>query len=240
LSAVRVFLALISYPALIMFISDGTGRRWVREHRSPFLPPDLREEKERKGRYFLFLKYALLITALFLLAGAHPWRTVQSASPSRPYSTLILLGVGGGLLLLICKSLLILGSPAFAAADRNHPTLKGSVFIWLAVFVVGGFAEELWQAVCISGLRQNDTSPILAALLTAVPFSVAHLGGSPPRVRGIGGGFSLGGEAVIGFVLGGIFLWSGSLLSLWIASLVYNTSDFYWLRRRYGQVPAGT
>jgi membrane protease YdiL (CAAX protease family) len=114
--------------------------------------------------------------------------------------------------------------------------LKGRSSFWLTVFIAGGFAEELWQAVSISALLKNDSGPMLAALLTAIPFTLAHLGGRPSRITYHRE--NVGAEAIIRFVLGLIFIWSGSLFSLWIASMIYTVSDFCWLRWRYGQAQA--
>lgn len=229
----RTFCALISYPALIMFIWEPVGSRWVKVHRSLSLPADIKQKSEKNARHLLFVKYALLLASLCLLVGGHPWTLIHVASASHSWSTLVLLGAGGGVLLLICMRLLALGLPSIAAAELDHPNLEGPIFFWLAVFVFGGFAEEFWRALCMAALQQNDCSSVLANVLTAGAFSIARISGRPPRTWG--GGDAMIAEFVIGLVLGVVFLKSGSLLTLYLASLVYNTSNFCWLRHRYAQ-----
>jgi len=228
-----------------MFIWEPVASQWGRDHHSLMMPPDVIETSEKNGRYLLFLKYALLCVILFLLAGEHPWSVVRAASHSRGVPSLVIVGAVGGVSLFVCKRLLILPWPSLSASERTpldssgeailrtHPYLRGPVLFWLATFLAGGAAEEFWRAVCIGAFQQNDYSPILAILLTAPAFSVAHASGMPPRLPG--GLAHMGVEIIIGSVLGLVFVWSGSLLSLWIASVIYYTSDFYWLRRRHEQ-----
>jgi len=231
LTDIRVFLALVSYPLIIILLSEGTIRRWVRRHRSFVVPLEIREEAERKGLPFLLVKYALLLAVLFVLARGHPWRLLEVLTQYRSYGEAIVIGLAGGCLLLLCKAAFIIGSSVVALLDRTHPTLKGAASLWVAVFIIGGFVEELWQGLCISGLQQSGSSAISAAVITAVPFAIARLGGTPSRIEGSTA--TVGAEAVFGFVLGMIFLWSGNIVALWIASVVYNAADFWWLRWRH-------
>jgi membrane protease YdiL (CAAX protease family) len=149
---------------------------------------------------------------------------------------MIRFGLAGGALLILCKSLLVIGWRGVASGERDSHVLKGSLSFWLTVFIAGGVAEALWQAVCISSLLKNDSGTFLAALLTAIPFTLAHTSGRPSRI--VGPWANVGAEAIIGFVLGLIFIWSVSLFSVWIASMIYTVSNFSWLRWRYGHVQA--
>ena len=231
LSDARILLTLLSYPIVIIFIWDRTGSRWIREHRSFILPAELREQAERNGLRFIFVKYTLLLVVLFLLAHEHPWRLVEVGPQQQSWARAALLGLAGGCLLLLCKTAFVIGSPVVALLDRTHPTLKGAASLWVAVFIGGGFAEALWLALCVNGLQQSGSSPISAAVITAASFAIARVAGTPSRIQGSVA--TVGAEVVLGFVLGMIFVWAGNVMTLWIASVVYNAVDFWWLRWRY-------
>jgi len=101
--------------------------------------------------------------------------------------------------------------------------------LWLAIFLVGGFAEEFWRATCISSFRTNDFTAAQANLLTACAFSIAHVSGLPERVAP--GVPSLLAEAMIGLLLGGLFIWSGTLTAPYFASVTYFVLNFFFVRR---------
>jgi len=234
-TVLRLALAVVSYPLIILFIWERTGSAWIREHKTFIVPLELREAMERNGLNFLFVKYGLLVGILFLLTGAHPIRFIRTQSHGNPILALTSLGLIGAGLLLACRAALVIGSSTIADEEKGNPNLRGPLPVWIAIFALGGFAEALWQAISISGLRQHNVNPIPAVLLSAILLSVARSAGTPPRANG----HALLPETIIGFVLGIVFIWSGSLLSLWLAGLTYSTASLAWLRWRHGLARAG-
>jgi membrane protease YdiL (CAAX protease family) len=229
LSEFSAYIALFAYPAIILLVFDwmGASSRWAAKHKSFFPPSELTAKQERLGRPLLLGKYVLLSLALRGLAGSGLWQVVPITSHSRPWLVIIAAGAVGGVAMLVCRRAISLLWPRAAAAEKHDYFLRGSVALWLTVFLVGGFVEELWRALCITVFRQNGYSTASVVLLTAFCFGFAHLSGRPSRVSP--GGTSA--EMIIGLMLGAIFVWSGNIVAPYLASVIYFTYSFLLVRR---------
>jgi hypothetical protein len=231
LTEFRTYLALVAYPAIVILIYDwgGPGPRWATKNRSPILPPDLKDLEERRGRFLLPFKYVFVLLALWALVGGKQWHLI--ASHSRSWSVLVIWGILGGLLAFCFRRALALLWPPITDSESNDHMLYGPVTLWLTILAVGAFTEELWRALCISGLQQNGYSARLADLLPAFIFSIAHMSGLPSRIPA---GLEIAcAEIVIGLIFGGIFVWSGNLVSPAIANVIFYTLTFFRLRQHY-------
>jgi hypothetical protein len=228
------YLALAAYPAIVLLVFNwfGAGPRWARENRWLFLPPELKKKTEEQGRPLALVRYALLLLALRGLAGAGLWYTVQLATHLRTFLSYMVLGIAGGLLILAYRHLLSEFFPSAASAENNEYLLRGSAVLWLAIFFTGGFVEEFWRAVCITSFQANSYGGASADLLTAFAFSLAHLSGLPSRIGP--GVISVFAEIVVGLMLGGLFIWSGNVVAPCFASVVYFSSNFFLVRKRFG------
>jgi RsiW-degrading membrane proteinase PrsW (M82 family) len=228
LSEFAAYIALLAYPAIVLLVFDWTGAasRWAAEHKSFFPPSDLTAKQERTGRPLLLGKYVLLFLALRGLAGSGLLQIARVTTHSRPWSVVVTWGIVGGVAMLACRRAISLLSPRAAEAEKHDYFLRGSVALWLGVFFLGGFVEELWRAVCIAVFQQNGYSATSVILLTAFCFGFAHLCGRPSRVSP--GGVSA--EMVIGLMLGAIFVWSGNLIAAYIAGVIYFTYSFLRVR----------
>jgi membrane protease YdiL (CAAX protease family) len=141
-----------------------------------------------------------------------------------------LLELFGGICVLVFRRALAYVTPSIAQAEASDYSLRGSAFAWLAVFTIGAIAEEVWRASCIRSLQHNPVGPVLANVLAAVSFSVAHMSGLPPRIpAGLG---IAGAEAVVGLMFGALFMTSGNVLSACLASIVYYTANYFLIRRK--------
>lgn len=105
----------------------------------------------------------------------------------------------------------------------NHYFLHGSVILWVTVFVVGGFVEEYWRAVCVVALQQNGYNGIMANLLSAFAFLLAHLSGLPSRIRPGGAGPAM----IMGLTFSGLFIWTGNLVAPCVASIIDLTMNYF-------------
>jgi Type II CAAX prenyl endopeptidase Rce1-like len=210
----------------------SAGSRWARENRSFFGPPELARESEDSGRRFILIRYALLLLLLRGLAGRTLWKVVPVTPLSGVWLQPVLFGISGGIILLAFRRIISLLSPRAASAEMNDYFLQGSVILWVTVFVVGGFVEEYWRAFCVVALQQNGYSGIVANLLSAFAFLLAHLSGLPSRIRPGGAG----PEMIIGLTLGGLFIWTGNLVAPCVASIIYFTSNYFQVRRRFNEI----
>jgi membrane protease YdiL (CAAX protease family) len=234
LTDLRAYLAVAAYPGIVIFVFrwGGPSGRWARNHRSFFLPPDLKRKSEESGRHFLLIRLALLVVVLRGLAGADFfWHTVPIATHSRVWLVLVVSGIAGGVAMLAFRRLLSSLSAVAASAENNEYFSRGPLIVWLAVFFLGAFVEEFWRALCIVAFRENDYGALSVNLLTAFAFSVAHLSGLPSRISP--GAASAGAEMIMGLALGGLFIWSGNLLTPYLASVIYFTSSFFIVRHRF-------
>jgi membrane protease YdiL (CAAX protease family) len=229
-----VYLALAAYPALVIFVFDWWNAGWASKNRSFFLPPELKKKREEACRPLALVRYALLLLVLRGLAGSGLWYMVPIAKHLREFFFFAGFGVAGGLLMLAFRQALSVLSPGAASAEDNEYFLRGSPVLWLAIFLIGAIAEEFWRAVCIISFEENGYSRVLPILLTAFAFSLAHLCGLPSR---IGPGIvSLLLEATVGLMLGGLFIWSGNLVTPSVASGVYFIWSFFLVRKRFGHL----
>jgi|SRR5580700_105433 hypothetical protein len=232
MSELKAYFALAAYPAIVTFVFNwfNAGGRWARENRSFFPPPDLARKTEDSGRRFLLARYALLLLVLRGLAGSSFWQVVPIAPRSGVWVGPVALGIAGGVIMLAVRRLFSLLSPSAASSEMNDYFLHGSTILWISVFLSGGFVEEYWRAFCIVALHQNGYNSVMANLLSAFAFLLAHLSGLPSRIRQ-GGTLA---ELIIGLMLGGLFIWSGNLVAPCVASVIYFTVSFFLVRRRFG------
>jgi membrane protease YdiL (CAAX protease family) len=126
------------------------------------------------------------------------------------------------------RRVLALFWPPIASSEANDHVLRGSTALWLMVFVVAALTEELWRALCISGFQQNGYSSLLADILPAFFFSIAHMSGLPSWIPS---GLEIAGsEIIVGIVFGALFIWSGNFVSPCLSSLVFYTLTFFRMR----------
>lgn len=230
MSLLTLYLVLAAYPLIVILVFDWKTAGWASKNRSFFLPPDLKAKAEKQGRFLFFIKFALLLILLRVVAGRDLWHVVPIMTNSRSSPVLIAWGVIGGAMMLACRYFFSALSPGVALTGKNEYFLRGPATLWLAVFVMGGFVEEFWRGFCIMTGQGNDFSSASSNLMAAIAFSIAHSGGIPSRIPG--GLASIGTEIIIGLMLGGLFIWSGSVLPPYLASVVYYTSNFFIVRSR--------
>ena len=234
MSEFDAYTILVAYPAIFIFVFDWTGEgpRWAAKNRSFFPPAEIKARQESRLRPLLLGKYGLLFFALRIIAGPRLFQIVSLGSHSRPWLVLIAAGIAGGLLMLACRRLISLLSARAMSAEKHDYFLRGSLVLWLAVFLVGGFVEELWRVLCILAFQQNGYTAFSANLLTAFCFGIAHVSGIPSRVSPGG----VGAEMILGLILGALFIWSDNILVPYLASVIYFISTFLRVRRHFGEM----
>jgi membrane protease YdiL (CAAX protease family) len=121
--------------------------------------------------------------------------------------------------------------PALPYIERQYGLLEGPEPLWFAIIAIGGLSEELWRSLSLLSLERAADSAFFPIVATSAAFAIGRLGGIPGR--GSGEVVDVGSEFVTGLLLGGLFVWSGSILATSIANIVFYASSFLYLRRRY-------
>ena len=102
---------------------------------------------------------------------------------------------------------------------------RGSVALWVLIFLAGAFSEELWIAFCLAVLITALHSTFLSVAITVIVFAAVHYG------------YRLGGVIAIamkGVVSALLFLWGGSLIPMFLFHFIGNLGSLYWARRAAG------
>ena len=230
MSEFGAYAALAAFPIIGILVFPWWDSGWAIKHHSMTLPPDIARKEEEVGRPLQLVKYGLLLLALRGIASNRLWHIVPFAVRSHSWIVLVAPGIAGGILLLGLRSLLSSLFPGAFLSLKNEYFFRGSVGLWLAIFLVGGPVEEFWRAVCIVGLVQNDRTAFTANTLTAIAFSIAHQSGLPSRVAP---GVAIAVfEFLVGLILGALFMWSGNFVVPCFANVIYYVSIFSLERRR--------
>jgi len=225
----RSYMLLGSYPALAIFVFDlfSPGSRWATKNKSTAVPESLRQRDEDRGRVLLLFKYLLLLIVTAWLVGGFKNLRTSITFHRFGFWTTCLAGILAGLLVLAFRRL-VNSSPSVSQSETIDYSLRGAIAIWLAIFGAAALTEESWRAICISSFHYG---PIAGNVAAAACFSLAHMAGLPPRIpQGLGIATV---EAVVGLIFGATFMATGSVLSPILASALYYTGNYIWLRHRY-------
>jgi membrane protease YdiL (CAAX protease family) len=223
------YMVLASFPVLAIFLLEPTGARWGAKHKSFALPPEVRQRSERNGRFLWLVRYVILILVCIFFARRYPIAPSMVMPATRPFTFTLLAGVSGGMLLLACRSGMRFAFAGLASNENQYDLLKGPAIFWLITFILGGFAEELWRASSILALIETDHTVNFAIVVSSIAFGLGRLGGIPSRIHGET--VDTVAEVLTGIILGGLYVWSRSVLAASLASIIYYTSLFYFLRR---------
>jgi hypothetical protein len=226
------------FPVLTILVPEPFGARWAVQHNAFYLPPDIKAQSERNGRYLWIIKYLFLIFFVRWMA-LHYSLMSQTLGP-RFNQVLISLswGILGGILLILFRAayrVVILG---MGSIERQYPLLTGPKGFWLASFVLGGLSEELWRGFCIAATYETQRDITHAIIWISISFAAGRLGGLPGRIHGEV--VDVACEALTGAFLACLFIFSGSVITTFVASVSYYTYLFYYLRRSSTLAPQQT
>jgi membrane protease YdiL (CAAX protease family) len=224
MTELRAYALLIAYPAIIIFVFDWIGFfPRSNEDRARILSAQFKAREENLGRSWLLVKYGLLFVVLRMIAGKALWQIFPHMANARSWTSMALAGTTFGVLLVVLRRGISLLSPRAAAAEKLEYFLHGSTGSWLSIFVLGGFVEESWRALCIIAFRQNGYSDLTAILITAAAFGIAHVSGLPSRVYAD----DVTVEMLIGLILGVLFTWFANIVAPCLASIIYFTFSYF-------------
>lgn len=213
---------LFSYPLVILLIADWAMVWPTRRGNkvSLVLTAEKQTRMEVVGRKLILFRLVILFVILWATNRSLVGDLSRSALMHIPSAAITGLTIASGLLL----------ASRFLSPINGY-FKGGSNRLWMAVFIVGAVAEEIWRAICIVDFQEIGWSAPATAVVTAVAFAVAHLAGRPSRI--LPGGFLF--EAIVGLGLAVSFIRTGSVVAPIVASLLYFPVSFLLARRKLAQ-----
>jgi hypothetical protein len=214
----RCLAILFAYPVIEMTVIDWAlvwPRRGVNNERLP-LTDETRARMDVVGRRLTLFHLFILLALLWVTNRSVLATLSASALTHIPSAVVTGLAIGAALLL---------ASRLFSPINGNFAS--GPTGLWMAIFVVGAFVEEIWRAICIVCLTDVGWNAPTTALLTGFVFAVAHLAGRPSRILAAGMIY----EVVVGFALAVCFVRTESLVAPIVASLLYFPASFLVARK---------
>ena len=232
MTSFAAYLALAIYPFVLLILPDPVSLYWGYRGGKWPMPPEMKERAERIGRYMTAIRYGLIGATVLYLMNKHSVPFHQVGLHLDDWARNLSLGVVVSLVIV-----------AFGAAFRaflserhssKHFVLRGSTGLWLTLFLLGAFAEELWRAFCLATLMATGHSPTMAVLVSSIFFGLGHFGN--PFETGLA--TLLGqclGAASAGTVFAALFLWTNSLVATYVAHFLSNLISMYVMRKKAAQ-----
>lgn len=186
------------------------------------MPNEVRDRAENIRRYANFLFDALILAFIAILMLRNSVPAARVGLQLENWKSNGVLGVTAGILLIMLMCLMHRFTGIGASETFVYSVRRGSVLLWVLIFVAGAFSEELWIAFCLVSLMTTGHSATVSVAMTMVVFAAMHYG------YGIGGAFAVALKGAISALL---FLWSGSLIPMFLYHFIGNLGSLYWARR---------
>lgn len=229
MSSLTPYLVLAIYPVsyFLGFSFNPIEFRWTSDlarQGRPIGAPMSQEMQDRADtvtRYLNFFVDALIISFVSI------WAHRTSLNPARFGLQLagwrfdVVVGVIVGILLVNVQGLLLWRVPIDPRHAFTHAVRKGSLLLWVFIFISSAFSEELWIAFCLIVLRPATHSRAIAAAMTIVVFAAMHYS------YRFWGAVAV---AVKGTISAMLFLHFGSLIANFFYHFVANLGSLYWNR----------
>lgn len=216
------FFSLSIFPLTFLTVVNPLAISWSFHHGAEPMAPELLAKVYYVERYLMTLRNLIILALVYVLAANHsiaaPWLGMTWIDWQTNVAIGFLLGLTRVALQGSIRTLL----PSLSEVPNNPELLSGPASFWIANFLLGAFAEELWIVLCIVMLVSLLHSHTIPILITGVVFGLVHFG------YGFGGVLAI---AMFGVISGSLFVWRGSLLPLFLFHFVGNLGVLYWARR---------
>jgi membrane protease YdiL (CAAX protease family) len=226
------YLALSAYPFITLLVYEPNELRWWwRTGGGVPMPPEMMERSKRNEGNLLLFKFALLIIAsFFFLRGGLDSPASLGLRLRQPTGT-VLIGVLGGILLAGEVRAMLALAKKWSPRTGEVPifVVRESTWRILAILVFGAFAEEFWRALALTSLIHVGTSTESAVLLTSLSFGLGHVLSYQSLGAALGRALR---PAFGGVFLAALFLWSGTLVTPFIAHVLLNSTAALMQRKR--------
>jgi membrane protease YdiL (CAAX protease family) len=185
------------------------------------MPVDVRDRAESTDRYWYFLVDALTIAFVITLMSRNSVPAAWVGLRLERWRSNVVIGIAAGIVTVLIQGLLVRFFPNAGSGEAIDYLRRGGILLWVLIFSVGAFAEELWLALCLVMLRAVGHSAVISIAATAVVFGAVHF-----TYR-----FGAVAVAIKGAVSGLVFLWSGSLIPMFLFHFIGNLGSVYFARR---------
>jgi len=188
------------------------------------MPDEIRERATLVRRYANFLGDAVLLGLIAILALRNSIGSAQLGLSLEDWRRSAAVGIVAGLLLVVVQSLIAQLVHIDAQNAFTYSVRRGSLGVWLLIFMAGAFSEELWIALCVVAFRLAGHATITAVVTTAIVLAAVHYGY----------GFGAVVAGVKGAISALLFLHYGSLIVLFPFHFIGNLGSLYWNRYWHG------
>lgn len=160
-----------------------------------------------------------LVALLMKYVSVSPTAVGLSASQ---WKLFVVIGTAGGIAWLAVQELAMNLSSGVNPRSSADDLQEGAATLWMALFLIGAFAEELWRAFCIIAFLWVGDSLTFAILITSFVFALGHYGRSVVQRLGM---------IPLGIVAASLFAATGSLIASFTFHLVINLGTLHRARR---------
>lgn len=232
MSALTPYLALAIFPVatILASFSNVVELSWGFHHGLAPKPKEVRDKSDAITRYANFLRYALLLCFVALLAKRNSIPAVSLGLHLHSWTRNVALGLTAAGIFLVFQTLV---SNSLRYDNQfTREVRRGAIRLWVSIFFVGAFSEELWIAFCLVMLIAAGYSTSISIVLVTVVFVAMHsqyyIHPDQPSWA-----FRLGavlGIALKSFVSALLFLWTRSVLPPFTFHLFVNLGALSWAR----------
>jgi len=220
-------LAVFPVALLLGFSFNPVEFAWSFHHGLKPMPNESHDRAETIRRYLNFLGDALILgfVAILMLKNSVPVALVGLHLGK--WKSNAALGASAGILLILSMHFMAKRTGIGPSGNFAYNVRKGSALLWILIFILGAFSEELWIAFCILALKTTGHSVPVSIAMTMLVFASMHYG------YGLFGAFAVALKGTISALL---FLWSGSLIPMFLYHFIGNLGSLY--RARRGHIAA--
>ena len=221
---VTPFLALAALPVAFVlgFSFNPIEFSWAVRHGLKPMPEKVRRGAAVISRYANFLGDALIVSFVIVLMLRNSVPAARVGLHLENWKTNLLIGTASGILLILLQGLITRSTHPRTPGPFAYHAGRGSVLLWLLIFVVGAFSEELWIAFCLVALMASGLAMPLSVAITVAIFGGVHYG------------YRFGGVIAValkGTVSALLFLHFRSLVVVFFFHFLGNIGSLYWARR---------
>jgi len=224
-SPLTPYLALAALPVAFVlgFAFNPIEFTWAFHHGLKPMPEHVSDRAATVSRYGNFVGDGLILSSIAFLGLRNSIAASRLGLHFDKWKTNTVLGITAGAMLFAIQALVSRSIPRDSSSPFSYHVRRGPVLLWVFIFIVGAFSEELWIAFCLITLITTRHSTPISIAITVIVFAAVHYG---YRL------FGVLAVALKGTISALLFLSSGSVLPMFFFHFVGNLGSLYWARKR--------